>query len=210
MSRDRQSILWPETATKTKTTPTMLRAEAASLNSFKAATKIFWHRPREAKPSRAEPRQTKSRRVCSISRLWLRCPLVMYARRGAAQRICSCRISLNLQLDFEPKQLKQPKQPKRPNSRIPTSSFKAIECGVFLFSIWLTGTRTRTRVAIEVGDGYRKENINSLYHQKYQMEYNNGSLQISCKLLLPTKPIVSDSKEITPELWRGIGQKILI
>lgn len=81
------------------------------------------------------------------------CPLVMYARRGAAQRICSCRISLNLQLDFEPKQLKQPKQPKRPNSRIPASSSKAIECGVFLFSIWLTGTRTRTGAAIELGDG---------------------------------------------------------
>lgn len=74
---------------------------------------------------------------------------------------------------------------------------------MFLFSIWLTGTRTRTRVAIEVGDGYRKENIDSLYHQKYQMEYTNGSLQISCKLLLPTKPIVSDSKEITYRVQEG-------
>lgn len=76
MSRDRQSILWPETATKTTPTrtPTMLRAEAASLNSFKAATKIFWHGPREANSSWAEPRQTTSRSVCSISRLWLWLP----------------------------------------------------------------------------------------------------------------------------------------
>lgn len=69
MSRDRQSILWPETATKTTPTrtSTMLRAEAASLNSFKAATKIFWHGPREAKSNWAKLSRGRQRRVASAA-----------------------------------------------------------------------------------------------------------------------------------------------